>query len=241
MNSSQFIRDKAKVDAAITEDGAGAVIAVKPVKVYIPARYKQSDMAVFETEKTFVGICALVVEDKYYAVSCVTSFMRTEPATINNVTIDDNEYIEMSYEPGDKIITNINLVVVDSLLYRIYDEFIAKGRVPWFLGYEDIGNLFVNSGYYNGVTIGSNPQIFEMIVAAICRAPDSIRNHYRQKVLSKEELKTNPPVIVPLRAVSMGATNAIAKLMGPYFDDNVTSTLVNPGERVERVERLLRT
>jgi hypothetical protein len=241
MNSSQFIRDKDKVYAAVKATDANDLTAVKQVKVYIPSRYTQADMALFETEKTFVGICALVVDDRYYAVSCVTAFMRTEPSAINDVVIDDVEYIEMTYEAGDRIITNLNLVKVDNLLYRIYDEFISKGRVPWFMGYEDLGKLFVTSQYYSGVKIGSNPQILEMIAATICRSPQDVKSYYRQAIKAKDEIHNNPPTVIPLRAVSYGATNATAKLMGPYFDDNVTSTLVSPGQRVERVERLLRT
>lgn len=241
MNSSHFVRDKARVYAAVSTAGGNELVAVKTVKVYIPSRYKQADMAIFENENTFVGIFAMVVDDKYYAVSCVTAFMRTEPSAINDVVIDDNEYIEMTYEPGARIISNLNLVKVDSLLYRIYDEFISKGRVPWFMGYEDLGKLFADTKYYSGVKVGSNPQIMEMIGATICRAPVDVKRYYRQAVLSKDELHSDPPTVIPLRAVSYGATNATAKLMGPYFDDNVTSTLVSPGQRVERVERLLRT
>lgn len=241
MNSSQFVRDKDRVYAAIKATTANELVAIKSIKVYIPARYKQADMAIFETENTFVGICAMVVDDRYYAVSCVTAFMRTEPTAINDVIIDDNEYIEMTYEPGARIITNLNLVKVDNLLYRIYDEFISKGRVPWFLGYEDLGKLFADSEYYAGPKIGSNPQILEMIAATICRSPADVKMYYRQAIKAKSELETDPPVVIPLRAVSYGATNATAKLMGPYFDDNVTSTLVSPGQRLERVERHLRT
>jgi hypothetical protein len=241
MNSSQFVRDAAKVYGYLHVTDDNEMIAKKPMKVYIPARFKQADMAKFESENTFVGICAFVVEDKYYGVSCVTSVMRTEPTAINDVIIDDVEYIEMSYDAGSRVIANINLVKIDNLVYTIYDEFVSKGRVPWYMDYEDIGKLLADSHYYSGVKVGNNPQILEMIAATISRSPSDVKKYYRQGIESKEENVTNPPVIIPLRAVSYGATNAIAKLMGPYFDENVTSTLVSPGQRVERVERLLRT
>jgi hypothetical protein len=241
MNSSQFIRDKDKVYAALHVTDNNEMVAKKSLKVYIPARFIQSEMAKFESENTFVGICAFVVDDKYYAVSCVTAVMRTEPTAINDVIIDDVEYVEMAYDPGSRVIANVNLVKIDNLIYKIYDEFISKGRVPWYMGYEDLGKLLENSHYYSGVKVGNNPQILEMIAATICRSPSDVKKYYRQGIESKEENVTNPPVVIPLRAVSYGATNAIAKLMGPYFDENVTSTLVSPGQRVERVERLLRT
>jgi hypothetical protein len=241
MNSLHFVRDPSKVYSAFKETENGELVALRPLKVYIPARFVQADMAKFETENTFVGISAFVVDDKYYAVSCVPSFMRTEPSTINDIIIDDVEYIEMAFDAGARIVTNTNLVKVDNLPYRLYDEFISKGRVPWFMNYEDMGKLFSDCLYYNNTKIGNNPQILEMITATIARSPSDIKKYYRQEIQSKEENMSNPPIYVPLRAVSLGATNAIAKLMGPYFDENVTSTLISPGQRVERVERLLRT
>lgn len=240
MKSSQFVRDPAKVYAVLKETDDNEMVALKSLKVYIPARYPEHDLAIFEDEITVLGICAFVVDDRYYAVSRVPAMMRTEPTLVNTVNIDDVDYIEMTYEPGARVIANLNLVKVDSLMYKIYDEMVAKGRVPWYLGYEDLGKLFEHSEYYSGVRVGSNPAVFEMIVAAICRNPDDVKQYYRQSLKSREDLVSRPPTIIPLRAVSYGATNAIAKLMGSHFNENVTSALVSSGERVEKVERLLR-
>ncbi len=240
MKAIDFIRDAKKVYTYIKETEAGELVAIKPMKVLIPARFPEYDLAIFEEEITILGICAFVVEDKYYAVSLVPAMMRTEPSLINNIRIDDVDYIELSYDPGSRIIANLNLVKVDSLLYRIYDEMIAKGRVPWYLGYEDLGRLFEHSNYHAGERVGSSPAIFEMIVAAICRSPEDVKKYYRQTVADRASLRTHPPTVIPLRAVSYGATNTIAKLMGSHFNENVTSALVSPGERVEKVEQLLR-
>lgn len=240
MKITDLVRDAKKVYGHIRETDAGELVALKPVKVLIPARFPEYDLAIFEEEINILGICAFVVEDKYYAVSLVPAMMRTEPTLINNIRISDVDYIELSYDPGSRIIANLNLVKVDSLLYRIYDEMIAKGRVPWYLGYEDLGRLFENSHYHAGERVGSSPAIFEMIVAAICRSSDDAKKYYRQTVAGREDLTRKPPTIIPLRAVSYGATNTIAKIMGSHFNENVTSALVSPGERVEKVEQLLR-
>lgn len=240
MKISEMVRDAKKVYAHLKETDGNELVAIKPVKVLIPARFPEYDLAIFEEEITILGMCAFVVEDKYYAVSMIPAMMRTEPTLINNIRIGDVDYIELSYDPGARVIANLNLVKVDSLLYRIYDEMIAKGRVPWYIGYEDLGRLFEHSKYHAGERVGSSPAIFEMIVAAICRSPEDVKNYYRQSVKSRSELTTNPPTVIPLRAVSYGATNTIAKLMGSHFNENVTSALVSPGERVEKVEQLLR-
>src|SRR5690606_17864820 len=137
------------------------LIAVKTVKVHIPARFPGRDLALFEEESMFTGICAFIVDDAY-AVSTVPAMMRTEPTLTNTVTVGDEDYLELTYEPGARIVTNLNLVKVDSLLYKIYDEIIAKGRVPWYLGYEDLGRIFEHSVYHAGESVGPNPAIMEI-------------------------------------------------------------------------------
>lgn len=240
MDSRMFTRDPGKVYSCLSRTDNNEVVCTKPVKVYIPARYPQAELANFEAETSFLGVCAFVVEDKFYAISMVNAFMRTEPSLVNTVNIDDTDYIEMSYDAGARVIANMNLVKIDNLLYKIYDEMIAKGRVPWYLNYNDLGKLFATSRYHSGPRVGANPAVFEMIVAAICRSPDDVKKYYRQWITGAEQVITQPPTVIPLRVSSYGATNTIAKLMGPYFDENVTSALISPGQRVERVERLLR-
>jgi hypothetical protein len=51
---------------------------------------------------------------------------------------------------------------------------------------------------------------------------------------------TKPPTFIPFRSPIYGATNTTAKLIGAYFDDSINSALVNPSEKVEGVESLLR-
>jgi len=243
MKSIEFTRDADRVYKAFTATDNNELVALREMKVMIPARFPQRDLANFEEETSFVGIAAFIVEEggkKYYGLSCVPAYMRSEPSLVNTVNVDDVDYIEMTYEPGALIVANLNLVKIDNLMYRIYDELIAKGRVPWYMSYADLGQLFANAPYHAGVKVGANPAIMEMIVAAICRNPDDVKQYYRQSMTNLNDIESRPPTVIPLREVSYGATNAIAKLMGPYFDDNVTSTLVSPGERVERVERLLR-
>lgn len=241
MKSSQFIRDAARVHKALDITADKSVVCNKPVKMYIPARFPQRDLAVFEDEITLVGICAIVLEDKYYMSSMICAPYRTEPTLVNTVVIDDVEYLELQYEPGDRVLSTLHLVKIDNLLYRIYDEIIAKGRVPWYISYDDLGKLFDSSKKHAGVTVGMTPATLGIIVSAICRDPNDLKRYYRQVVETKEEISQNPPTIIPLRNVSYGATNVIAKITGSRGDEGMTSAIVNPGDRVERTEKILRT
>lgn len=239
MKASQYVRDPAKVYSAIQLVG-DQIVAVKPIKMQIPARFPQRDLAGFDSDPWVVGIYALIVEDKYYATSVLCAPVRVEPTLVNKVVVDDVEYMELSFEPGALVCRNINLVKIDNLMYRINDELVFKGRVPWYLTYEQLGNIFETSKRHAGVTIGSNAAVFQVIASTINRSPDDPKTYYRQVLTGRADLDRVKPTVIPLRAVSYGATNAIAKILGSYFDENITSALVYPSERVEHIESLLR-
>jgi hypothetical protein len=34
--------------------------------------------------------------------------------------------------------------------FRIYDEFMSKGNIPWYMSYEDSGKMFETAGKHGG-------------------------------------------------------------------------------------------
>lgn len=217
------------------------VIAKGPVKVYIPERYVTRGLGSFSDEINFLGIFCIVTPDGYSAVSSLATIIRSEPTLVAKRTIDDVEYLELSYAKGSRVVTTTTLRKMDSLLYRIHDEFQAKGRMPGFMDYNDQCNLFYSAGYHAGPTVGANIAIEEMIAATIAKNPKNHREPYRMFLKDMKQLETDPPVVIGLRTVGFGSDSAVAKLMGQYFDANMTSVLKAPGEKVGRIERLLRT
>lgn len=233
-------RNPAKVKAILSETKGGSIVTSKPCKLYIPTRFQEKQLAFVGSEILVLGIYALVVEDKYYAVSLTNAMMRIEPATINTVLVDDNEYYEFVFEAGDTVIANRNLVQTNTLPYHINDEIIAKGRIPWYLNYEDLGSLFDSASRYAGVSLGANDAVLEMIASAIARSPEDPRVFYRQYIKDKKQINEDAPTFIAFRNISYGATNTTAKLMGSYFETSLTSALVNPAEKVEDIEEILR-
>jgi hypothetical protein len=126
------------------------------------------------------------------------------------------------------------------LVYKIYDEIISKGRVPWYLGYLELGQIFDTAGYHAGANIGKNQEVTELIISMISRSEKDRNKYYRTTIQSLDELMTNRPAFIPLRSVQYAATNTTNKLAGSYFSDALVSALVNPSDRVERIESLLR-
>lgn len=233
-------RDASKVYQHLELKG-DSVIAKGPLKLYIPVRYTTRGLGNFSDEIDFLGIFTIVTPDGYSAVSSLNAMVKSEPTLITKLTVDDVEYHELHYTQGAKVIVSTTLRKIDSLLYRIHDELQAKGRMPGYLDYNDQCDLFYTSGYHAGPTVGANIAVQEMIAATIAKNPENYREPYRMYLKDLKQIETNPPVVIGLRAVGFGSDSAVAKLMGQYFDANMTSVLKAPGEKVGRIERLLRT
>lgn len=214
-----------------------SLVAAKDCKIYIPLRFSERKLAVISNEIRIVGIYAIVVGDTY-GVSSACAMMQITPSSTSIVNIQGDEYYEFSFVKGAVITPNCNLVKEDTLVYSIYDEIIAKGHVPWFLSYIDLGKLFATASYHGGLSLGPNNIPLEILAASIARSSEDRTVYYRHVVDDLYGLDTS--VKIPFRNVIYGATNTTARLMGAYFQDGMTSALVNPSETTEGVETTLR-
>lgn len=240
MDVSRLIRDPLKVHACLREMADGSIVTSKTMKIYIPARFAERGLAEIRDEVTICGICAYVVDDQYYAVSLTNAMMRLKPSAVNSVKINEDDYYEFVFDAGATVVANYDLVKTDTLVYRIFDEFFTKGRVPWYVKYSEYGKLFDTAKLHANANIGGNPEILELLVATVSRDRSDRTINYRQTVQSYEELETRPPAFIPLRSIQYAATNTTAKLAGSYFRTGTISSLNTKSVRTERIEAILR-
>lgn len=240
MNTIPYIRDAEKVRAACKEGDDGSIIALKPSKIVVPERFIEKQLLVIGADTYVIGCFAHVVEDKYYAVFLGVAMFHTEPTTIATVKYNNDTYVEMSYDKGARILVSQEVVQDNILAYRLNDEMVAKGHVPWYLGYDDRLKLLFTSNRLAGMDLLSNHTMLELTAAAISRNPANINEYYRHMVTSYDDLLKMPPLAIPLMSVSYGTTNTVSKIMGSYFQQGLDSALVNPSTHVENIEQLLR-
>ena len=240
MDPKKLKRAPSKVHAYLRNMEDGTMVTTKGCKIYIPARFTEQQMAFLGTETSISGVFAIVVDDAFYGVSLVNAMMRIEPTSTNYIKVEDEDYIEFVFDAGATVISDINLVIRDTFIYQIYSEVLAKGHVPWFMSYEDLGRIFESARKHAGVSVGANHAIIEMIVAAISRVSSDRTLFYRHAVKVEKDLGAVAPFFIPLRSVTYGASNTTAKLVGAYWEEGLTSALVNPSDTVEPIEGLLR-
>jgi hypothetical protein len=239
MNPKHLVRDADKVKAALRETEDGKLVALKPVKIYVPTRFEERGLASIGIETFISGIYAMVIDDSYYAVSLVNAMIRIEPTSMMKVLLDGDEYFEFEFDKGATIIASLDLLKTDALVYKIYNEIIAGGHTPWYLSYTDLALIFDTAKEHAGANIGQNHEVTELLVSMVARNPKDRHQYYRQTIQDRHDLTTNPPVFIPLRSVEFAASNTLNKLAGSYFSRGVVSALVTPTTRLERLDALL--
>jgi hypothetical protein len=240
MDFRKLIRDAEKVKDVLREFPDGRLVCKKQVKIYIPTRFEECNLAFIGAETNIIGIYAIVVDDLYYGVSLVNAMMRIEPTSIMKVEIDGVWHYEFLFDAGSTVISDVKLVKNDTLVYYIYNEIVSKGHVPLYVNYMDLGKLFDTAKYHAGADVGNNREVSELLISLIARDSKNRHTYYRQSVSEISDLINNPPAYISLKSVIYAATNTVNKLAGSYFSDAVVSALVSPSSETARIETILR-
>lgn len=240
MDTKNLVRDANRVRAHLTELEDGSIITNATCKIHVPERFTAKKLAVLGSEVFIFGFFPIIVNDEYYCVNNTIAMMRICPSSTERVVVDGNPYFEFTFEPGDKVIYTTALVVTDTLTYYMYDEFVSKGNIPWYMNYYDIVNMFETADEHAGVNLGSR-SVIELIISTITRDPNDMTRLYRHVLQSPEFAQANPPVVIPFRSVVWNTSDTTSKLNGAYFAEGINSALVNESESVEMIEELYRT
>lgn len=240
MDFSKLVRDKEKVMATLSVRPDSSVITKTGCKVYFPTRFVDRSLAEIGVNNLCIGLFPIVVEDKYYSLVSVNSMLHLMPSEITKITYQDMEYYELTFVRASIVLQSLALVKDDVVLYRLYEELFSKGKIPWYVGYEDLGKLYETAAKFAGSSVGSNPEVIQLLTSLVSRDKNDRARYYRTTVESRKDLVDKPPVFIPLRSVFWAATNTVNKLAGSYFSDGVTSALLNPSSRVEPIEAILR-
>ncbi len=214
------------------------VTTTRGCKLHVPVRYVDKGLLVFGDETYLFGYFGILIGEEY--ASCqIFAMLRIKPIGQTKVNVLGVEYYEFEFPPGTVVIENTNVVLDDGLLYPAFDYFVDSAYIPWFLSYDDILRMFHQTKYFTGIALGAHRAVLELIIANIARNPAKRTEYWRQCIFTPEDARRRP-AFVPYKSVLYGPKGTTARLMGAYFDTALRSALVNPSERVDPIEALLR-
>lgn len=241
MDFSQLRRDPNAVKATFKQQNGDSSIYTKTgCKVYFPQRFVDRDMAFVGTDNAICGIAAVVIPSGEYSVMCVNAMVPMEPDTVEKVNYLGVEYVEFGFAPGSRLIKTTELVKNDVLVYKINNEMISKGKIPWYMSYDDMGGVFDSAAKHAGTNIAENSEVTELIISLIGRDVEDRTKYYRTTVNTPQEVLDKPVAWIPLMSAAYAATNTLNKLGGSYFTEGALSAMVYPTDRVEKIEEIIR-
>jgi len=240
MDPAQLVRDASRVHACLQEMPDGRVMCTKRVTIQIPARFAERNLAYVGMDNYILGIYAIIVEDLYYGISLINAMIPIDPGKTNRIKVLGQDYLEFVFEPGSTVFKTLDLVKTDTIPYNIYDELLSSGRIPWYIGYDDLGKLFDTAQYHAGANIGQNREVTQLLASWVARDPDDLTRFFRTTIRSVEDMRKKRPAFIPMKSVEYSATNTTNKLGGSYFSLGVVSALNDPSDRVEPIEAILR-
>jgi len=235
-----LVRDPQTVLANLVENKSGQVLTKVPCKIQVPARFATVGLGQIGIDVFTYGCFPIILETGEYSVCNVNALVSLNPYKVLTINIDDVDYNEFHFEAGQVVINTTDLVKKDTLLYFVFDEFIFKGKVPWYVEYEDLGKLFDTSQLHAGSNIGQRLEVIELIASMISRPKNDRSKYIRLSATKYADLSIDKVSYVPLNSVFYSVNTTINKLTGNYFSDGVTSALVTSTHEVQKIESILR-
>lgn len=240
MNSKDFVKDKATVIKTFKEMPDGSVKTLTGCRIFIPKRFVDKGIAEIGSENYTLGLFPLVTPDNKYMFFNAIAYVYLNPSEFKNCTIDGIEFIEFTFEPNTVVIKSMNLVQKDTLVYAVFNDFISNGNIPWYINYDDAGTILDTATTIAGTSIGENPETIEILISSISRLSSNKNEDFRKSLKTIADVEKNKPAYVPLKSVTYSVRNTTNKLAGAYFDEGITSALINPTIKPDTIGTILR-
>lgn len=206
----------------------------KELVIHIPKRYETYGLLeVGNTVKT-LGIMNLVFNEKEYAPLCILGIVEIVPSEIEEIVINNSNYYKLTLNDGDTLIKHLDIIQDGSIPYSIFMEFVSYGKLPYFFSYENVSKIFDTTKKMTGVGLDIDHVIYEMVFAHLHRDKEKKSIFYRLTDMKKD------PLYIPLRSVELGTQSTTAKLLGSYFNDGLTASLITENTTHYDIEDYLR-
>lgn len=202
------------------------------LEIIVPDRYIKSGFVRIDSTIDVLGICMVKFSDKHYKLLSIPLMLKIEPFKTEKFKYDDEDYISFKIRKGD-IFTNSILVQSPDAVKPLFTEFIIKGKVPKFVGYEDLRNIFDSMGEYTGMNIVNDKVAVSMLVASIARTEQDTTLPYR---LAE---KGNTLKWVGLASVGQSRPDTFSRITNAYLKDGITASLLDDIDKVNGIEQIL--
>ncbi len=234
----KLIRVPELVNSLLVKNEAGQVITKENCYIQVPARFSNIGLGQVGVETIIYGCYALISESGKYTVRNINALIELNPSRTKIIQIDEVDYYQFEFDAYQVMMNTSSVVKRDAIIYNIFNEFLFKGKVPWYMEYEDLGKLLDTSKELANSDVGKNQDVIEFIVSMISRNKNDRTINIRHILNSYKDL--HDISYVPLSSVFYSVNTTINKLSGSYFNDGIVSALVKKTDDTSEIEKILR-
>lgn len=238
LNIDKLKRNPDAIKQSLKKIG-NSLIAKKRLRVIFPDRYTAVDMAIVGSTVRLASIYAILDDEGNYSVSNLPIFVELTPSNISNIEIDGNVNKILIFEEDSVFMPDTKLVIDNRFLYDFFNEFYVNGRVPWFMSYNDLIDIFKLTSKYADSNLGDNPITMEILASIVARDTNDKTKFFRETINSPKDI-TNKPASIGLMNIYYTFNNTISKLTGSYFQQGLNSAIVNKEKESTLIEDILR-
>lgn len=236
----KYKRNPDKVKSVLVENKDKQISTKIGCKIQFPSRFAERGIASIGSTVFCMGCFVLVLDTGDYSVININSMIELTPQKVSLTTIDEIEYYELYFDANTVVIKTSDVIKNDALMFNLFDEFIFKGKIPWYMDYSDLGKLFDTAESHGGSNVNKNLEVIEFIASLVTRLKEDRTKFVRNSIKDYSETTKDNISFVPLSSVFYSVNNTLNKLAGSYFNDGITSAIVNPTDKVEKIESILR-
>lgn len=239
MDITGLIRNPDKVREALSKKSDKSVVCLKDIHITFPQVFIQDNLVDLGDKPAVTAIFAIVVDDKYYAVSNALAKMTLTPDETSTYTEDGDVYVKYTFYAGGTLTENTALVKENTLTYYTYKTVLSKGYVPWYFEVKDKVNLFNSALRHANVNIGCDRVIPSIYTALLTRSPNDVTKHWRHTVKTQEEFDTVRPVFVGSSNVSIAIEGTLPNMGGSYASEGFVGALTKPTMESDPLQDIL--
>ncbi len=209
----------------------GKIYTKSKTIIEFPKWMQDKKLADLKETSYVYGIFTIIIGEKY-SVSTIPTLCSTIPVMTQEVEKQGETYVQLVYGKDDCLFDNVKVVKEELLSYNFFEAFFMYAKIPWYIEYVDLLRIMDNLPKYAKSRVGENHLSNELLVGFITRLKKDKTQFYRQGSGEYE--------YVDLMSPYYSMTSTTAKISGGYFQQGLTSAIVQKEKSPTKLETLVR-
>jgi hypothetical protein len=214
------------------------IYATEKLSVVFPTRYINRHLCLIGNKVSLISVFLIADDKGNYGIMNIPAMIDLTPNEIMDIKVDGADYKELIFEKDSLFTDNNNLMKRADFMYDMFDEFLINGKVPFFLNYDDLSNLFRYTAKYANTGLGNNPLAMEITTSIIARSKKDVNVKYRE-YLSNPKGKVEQPNFIGLMDIYNTFDSNINKMAGSYAKAGISSAVTNKQQTTSSIEEVL--